>query len=323
MSDSTLIKPQHLFYQHRVPESMMLSSEFVEETYKRNMPYGVMEVQAWRFDGIHIRHAKNSFNGHYLFENRNEEKVVNLEFNLRGNYYIYHYGTKYEAKARQHNIIYTPGVHNTFENKDLKGETFVIQFVPEVFLNITKDGNDVLKRFADKMMEGKPVVISQSSPLLTLDLEKSINEILTCQFTGGLKKLFLLSKSIEILVMQAEAFDKAEKDNRSIIKSSSDTDRIIYAKEYLEQKVDNPPSLSQLSKVVGLNEYKLKRGFKEVFNTTAFGYLAEYRLELAKQQLLESEKSISEISYQLGYSSPQHFSNAFKKKFGMAPKMAK
>jgi AraC family transcriptional regulator, transcriptional activator of the genes for pyochelin and ferripyochelin receptors len=320
---SELIKPQHLFYQHQVPVSAMVSPEFSEESYKRSLPYGTMEVQAWHFDGIHIRHAKNAFNGHYLFENKNEEKVVNLEFNLRGNYYIYHYGTKYEAKARQHNIIYTPGVHNTFENKDLNGETFVIQFIPEVFLNITKDGNDVLKRFAEKMMEGKPVVISQSSPLLTLDLQKSINEILNCQFIGGLKKLFLLSKSIEILVMQAEAFDKAEKDNRSVIKRSSDNDRIIYAKEFLEKKVNNPPSLSELSKEVGLNEYKLKRGFKEVFKTTAFGYLAEYRLELAKQQLLESDRTISEISYQLGYSSPQHFSNAFKKKFGMAPKMVK
>lgn len=46
-----------------------------------------------------------------------------------------------------------------------------------------------------------------------------------------------------------------------------------------------PPSLSELSRIVGINEFKLKKKFKEVFNMTVFGYLADYRLGIARSLL--------------------------------------
>jgi AraC-like DNA-binding protein len=80
-----------------------------------------------------------------------------------------------------------------------------------------------------------------------------------------------------------------------------------------------PPTLSELAKAVGINEYKLKKGFKETFGNTVFGYLADTRLELARIELFEKKKSVSQLAFELGYSSIQHFSNAFKKKFGVSP----
>ena len=80
-----------------------------------------------------------------------------------------------------------------------------------------------------------------------------------------------------------------------------------------------PPSLSELARIIGINEYKLKRGFKEIFGNTVFGYLSDARLEIAKMDLLENKKTVSEIALELGYSSLPHFSNAFKNKFGVSP----
>jgi AraC-like DNA-binding protein len=71
---------------------------------------------------------------------------------------------------------------------------------------------------------------------------------------------------------------------------------------------------------VGLNEYKLKRGFRELFGTTVFAYLSEQRLALAKRMLLDTDKTAAEIAFELGYATPQHFSAAFKKRFGVSPK---
>jgi len=42
-------------------------------------------------------------------------------------------------------------------------------------------------------------------------------------------------------------------------------------------------------------------------------------MTLAKSLLLDTTKSVKEVAYQIGYSSPQHFSNAFKKEFGVTP----
>lgn len=266
---------------------------------------------------------ENKFSGHYHIEKTNELDVVSLEFNLKGNYIIHHFCNVYNTKSPQHNIIYSPKTHNTFENAELFGETFKIQFAVPIFLRMVQDSNETLKRFADKLLEGNPVVIAPNSLTINFQLHQAIRDILTCKYSGGLKKLFFLSKCIEILVLQAEAYHQAVTKQSIRYSKAEDQERMVYAKDYLIQHVNDPPSLSELSKIIGVNEYKLKRGFKETFNTTVFGYLSDYRLDRARQQLLETNQSVSEVAYALGYSSPQHFSNAFKKKFGVAPKLVK
>jgi AraC-like DNA-binding protein len=42
-------------------------------------------------------------------------------------------------------------------------------------------------------------------------------------------------------------------------------------------------------------------------------------METAKNELLQKNKSITELAYALGYSSPQHFSKAYKKMYGITP----
>jgi AraC family transcriptional activator of pyochelin receptor len=131
--------------------------------------------------------------------------------------------------------------------------------------------------------------------------------------------MFFFSKSIEMLVLQAESFNKLLYKKSLYIKNDYDKERILFARDYLIKHIERPPTLTQLSKIAGINEYKLKRGFKETFNQTAFEYLSDVRLETAKNDLLDKTKSITEIAFELGYSSLQHFSAAFKKKFGVAP----
>ena len=156
--------------------------------------------------------------------------------------------------------------------------------------------------------------------VIDLAIKRILNEIIDCKYSGGLKKLFLLSKSIELLVVQAEQICVTETTSGKFIKSNAEIDKIIAAKDLIINCMQSPPTLSQISKSVGLNEYKLKRGFKEIFNTTIFGYLADQRLELAQKLLKDTDKTAYEISMDIGYSSPQHFSNAFKAKFGVPPK---
>ena len=135
--------------------------------------------------------------------------------------------------------------------------------------------------------------------------------------------MFLYSKVIELLVFQVESYNRLFDPKVRYIKTDYDKERILFAKDYLVKNLETPPSLTELSRIAGINEFKLKRGFKEVFGQTVFGYLTDVRMELAKNDLLEKQKSITEIAFELGFSSVQHFSNAFKKKYGMAPRGVK
>jgi AraC-like DNA-binding protein len=150
-------------------------------------------------------------------------------------------------------------------------------------------------------------------------IQQVIQQVIHCQFAGDLKKLFMLSKSIELLVLSAEACKTAENNKDLYIKNRSDKEKIIAVRDLINDRIDSPPSLSEIARAVGLNEYKLKRGFKETFNNTVFGYLSEQRLQLAHQYLRDTEKTASTIALELGYATPQHFNHAFKKKFGITP----
>ena len=90
--------------------------------------------------------------------------------------------------------------------------------------------------------------------------------------------------------------------------------------EILSQQAADPPSLSNLARQVGLNDRKLKEGFRQVFGTTAFSYLRDYRLQQAQQLLCNPNLSISSVAATVGYKSPESFCKAFRHKFAVSPK---
>ena len=96
--------------------------------------------------------------------------------------------------------------------------------------------------------------------------------------------------------------------------------KIKHAKEYLLKNIDSPPSLKELAKFAGLNEYQLKVGFKEIYGNTVFGYLLDHRLDHARALLDAAKYQVNEVAYQVGYTNPSHFIAAFRKKFGITPK---
>lgn len=273
-------------------------------------------ITQWLFDGIYVRHSIHHFNDYLSFSKKNESDTVSLSFNMRGHTVIKQEGVTYDVREQQHNIIYANGYMNTFENKSLDAENLSIEFSREAFLQLTEGSNDTMKRFADRLLAGGPVVMGLQSLPTNAAIQRVIQDIIQCSFDGHLKKLFLLSKSIELLVLQADAWHQATHYEEY---KRDDVERIHYAREYLINNVESPPSLSELSRIVGINEFKLKKQFKAAFKTTVFGYLADYRLGMASNFLKEGNKTVGDIAYELGYSSPQHFSAAFRKKFGIAP----
>jgi AraC-like DNA-binding protein len=96
--------------------------------------------------------------------------------------------------------------------------------------------------------------------------------------------------------------------------------KIKHAKEHLLKNIDNAPTIKELSKIAGLNEFQLKAGFKEIYGNTVYGYLLDHKLDHARA-LLDSKKfKVNEVSAQIGYSNTSHFIAAFRKKFGITPK---
>lgn len=132
--------------------------------------------------------------------------------------------------------------------------------------------------------------------------------------------IYIQSKVLEILSYEfKDIFKNKKRINSSVKFSSYDIAALHLAKKILTKDLQNPPNLSQLSKQVRLNEFKLKVGFKEFFNISPYNFLLDYKLHEAKKLLTSGELNVSEIAQKIGYKQVSSFSNAFYKKFGERP----
>jgi AraC-like DNA-binding protein len=290
-----------------------------------NFWFGDLEYFELTLPGIHImyggwkmREAMNT----YINE---DEELVEMHFTLSGKGEICDLksGQKYNFNQNQQNLYYLPGItgYGGYQTNEFK--FFEIKFSKSYFLQLTEHSSPLLMEFANAVMGTKIKAVSQRNRPISLAMHQCIHDIMQCSFTGGLKLMFLQSKCIELLALQAQSHEAAATSEPLVCKSTYDQDCIHYARKYLLQHADNPPSLAELAKIVGLNEFKLKKGFKEIYQHTVFGYLNDYRLEKARQLLLHKTQSIKEIADNLGYSSVQYFTRAFKKKFGVPPGLVK
>ena len=286
-----------------------------------NKPINIKKVvsKSWELDKVYISHNIIDYNSLGVTKSKNETEFVRLHFGLQGsyNFKFTQLNSSFQLSGHHNNIMYSEGLEIEVENKTERIETFGVNFITEYFIEIAKHGNEPLKELAEKVMNQENAILSPEWKTNNFKIQSVVNEIINCQYSKELKNLFLLSKSIELLVLQAELYNT--KQSQSFIKSERDKTKLMEAKELLTSKIDKPPTLSELSKLVALNEYKLKRGFKELFGTTVFGYIHHCRMNLAKNLLLDTSKSAKEIAYEIGYSSPQHFSKAFKNQFGLPP----
>ena len=148
-----------------------------------------------------------------------------------------------------------------------------------------------------------------------------LQQILQCPYQGLTKRMYLEGKATELMALMLEeeaAFQQGE--FKTSLLQADQLDRIHYAKEILLKNLSNPPSLMELACQIGMCDYNLKQGFKEVFGTTVFGYLRDRRLEKAQQLLLEQNMSVATVARAVGYDSRTSFTFAFKRKYGVSPK---
>jgi AraC family transcriptional regulator, transcriptional activator of the genes for pyochelin and ferripyochelin receptors len=293
----------------------------LQQKIEKILANGKMTGTIWDCDGIIIGHGTSLFHSKSISTHSSKDDSVRLHFGVKGDYQFTHkqLNKTFDLLGGHHNLMYSQAFEMTLQNKTLEIETFGITFPKTVFLKFTEHSNDYLKAFCEKVMEGKPVILSEKWGTIDAQMQKLLFDIKTHTYTNELQKMFLLSKSMELLVLSAEACIKTLKQTETIINSKSDKEKIIAARDYINNRITNPPNLSEVSKNIGLNEYKLKQGFKEMFNTTLFNYLTEQRLHLAHQLLCDTSKTVADISVELGYATAQHFNNAFKKKFGVTP----
>ncbi|QNR24916.1 helix-turn-helix transcriptional regulator [Croceimicrobium hydrocarbonivorans] len=137
---------------------------------------------------------------------------------------------------------------------------------------------------------------------------------------GPAQRIFEESKVFEILAWYFNRREGTDVEACPFLENEDNVQKIRLAKKILIERMTDPPTIPELALEVGLNEYRLKEGFKNIYATTVFKYLNDYRLDVARQVLDEGKVKVNEVAYHIGYTNPSHFIAAFRKKFGVTPK---
>ena len=136
-------------------------------------------------------------------------------------------------------------------------------------------------------------------------------------------QLLLESKVIELMALQITQYEELERIQTPTTLKKEELERMQQAREILIGHTGDQLSLRTLAHLVGTNEYNLKRDFKTVFGTSVYRYLSQYKMEQAKDLMINTNNTIAEISQRIGYKHATHFTSAFKKYFGYLPNKIK
>jgi AraC-like DNA-binding protein len=132
--------------------------------------------------------------------------------------------------------------------------------------------------------------------------------------------LFLEAKVLELLAYQMD-----QMKNQSVVTecreslSKKDIKKLVGIKSYIDQNFLSDLPISFLTREFGINSFKLKKGFKQLFGKPVFSYIKDLKMQYAKVILSDRQFNINEVAEKLGYINPNHFSTAFKKHFGINP----
>ena len=89
----------------------------------------------------------------------------------------------------------------------------------------------------------------------------------------------------------------------------------------MESHVGDPLSLKQLALMTQVSARHLNRLFTDTFGQSVMEYYRDLRLDTARRLIQSTAMNIGEIADATGFSNAGHFSNAYKTRFGLRPRV--
>lgn len=278
-------------------------------------------------DGVIANFIQPDFNHKFAHFVNVDQPYMQLHFELNGH-------TLYTPKAKHdmqcnipqgsHCLMYFPAL-NGILNKTTNANVFRVEIeISLAYLNRIFNGDlSILGKFSNEIKNERPAMLGGRSYPITRQMRQILMEIYHCNFVSQFKKLYIEIKLQELLLLQINQIS-TDLALTSPPFNNADKERIAYTRELIDKNLQQPFSIEELAGLTGINRTKMQKDFKELFGSTIYGYIAEERMKQAKHLLLNEEYiKVSEVARKVGYKNANHFSTAFKKKFGYLPKSIK
>ncbi|ALU26763.1 helix-turn-helix transcriptional regulator [Myroides odoratimimus] len=195
--------------------------------------------------------------------------------------------------------------------KDKRGE----------FLEIAVNKTFVTNLFEEEKEYLEELLGSQSSKLifdLNLNTLQVLQQLISNPYQGKLAEHYINNKVEEAHLLQYHNWSY-NRPHKELSLHRKDEQALHEIKSYITDNYNKDFTIQELALRVGINQTKLKKGFKTLFGTTTFKYIHDLRMQKALEMIKSREYNIYEIAEYVGYKHSHHFSTAFKKYYGQLP----
>lgn len=203
-----------------------------------------------------------------------------------------------------------------------------IEINPELlnsgFLMDQQGSSDTLKQ----LFKGEDWKVS-FYPTVTPAMRLIAQQMWNAPYRGELKRLYLQAKVMELLVIYLDLISDNPEQTRVPGLKPDTIACLHHAKDILDTRLENPPSILELAQQVGVSDASsaglplrartLLRGFKQLFDTTVIGYSMQQRLKRAEYLLRQGDQTVAEVARLTGYGHLGYFAAAFNRQFRITP----
>ena len=147
-----------------------------------------------------------------------------------------------------------------------------------------------------------------------------LNQLMNFNLHPMVKPLYFKGKTYELICLYFNRPVELDIEQCPFLVDEENVAKIKKAKQIIISRMQEPPTLMELSEEIKLPLNRLKEGFKQIYGDSVFSFLFDYKMEVACRLLASGSHNVNEVGLMVGYSTSSHFIAAFKKKFGTTPK---
>ena len=250
---------------------------------------------------------KESAESVFIIEGAAESRFQNLSSSLqlkKNNHNL-----QYNPAFGGEHLITSPGFHALTISYDLG-------FLQRI---LHSDENRSIAALANSLEKKKTWMAANNAMAYDSRISEIVHSIRNCSFSGITRYIYLESKMLELFVLQMEQANADNSRSQQTSWSAADRDKLYALRQFIENSYLEEFSLKELTYKFGLNEFKLKKGYKDFFDSTVFGHVHQLRMQKAKTLLKGKEMNVTEASFFVGYNNVSSFCTEFKKRFGYSP----
>jgi AraC family transcriptional regulator, transcriptional activator of the genes for pyochelin and ferripyochelin receptors len=251
----------------------------------------------------------------------NPSQTVDINFMLEGGLNGKYKGldSEFSMPGGFHNMKYTPSEKASHHAGKQNAKMFVVSLDKNYFCSLIGTEDRWAEDIHRKIEREENFLGSKNFLAMSPTMHSLVSAIRNMQ-PSSVNRLMTQSMIFELLAHQIDQMRLIDKKVEKVdALNVNDLEKLHFVKQYIDQNFLTDITLTALCRLGTLNEFKLKKGFKALFDSSVIHYVKKLRMQHAQILLRDYRKSIEEVSSLLGYQYPNHFSVAYKKHFGIPP----